>query len=415
VLGRLDDARFSVRARGPSPEALFGGEPVYALEDLSLRLPQGDLAGRLSPSLGGERPRLDADLASGRLDLTHPSAAREPAAAGRAAGNGALFSRQPLPWDALAGADGKLRLRAGRLRATRDLEFDDVEIAAALEGGALAAEPLAFGLAGGRAKGRIELAAAEQSLRAGLEASGVALPKLLAELAGTSGLGGATSRARLELHGAGASLHALAASLRGHVSLVSGPGSFRVGFLDFLGPEVGALLRPLVVGGREARFDCIAARFDVAKGIARSRVLFGEGPHVALLGRGALDLGRERVDVVIVPKRKVTELAALPVPIRVEGPLATPRARADASASVAALVTDVGVRPVQEVGGAVTSLLGLGRPLGEGMSCPAAVTITDGGEPPPAPRASSLPKALGKKAGDAVRSIGRGLESLLPD
>lgn len=174
------------------------------------------------------------------------------------------------------------------------------------------------------------------------------------------------------------------------------------------------MLRPLV-GGRDARFECIAVRFDVAGGVARSRVRFGEGPHVALLGRGAIDLGRERIDVLIVPRRKVTELAALPVPLRIEGPLAAPRGRADANASVAAVVTDVGLRPVQEIGGAVTSPLGLGRPLGEGISCPAAVTIADGGKPPPAPRATSVPKVLGEKAGDAARRIGRGLKSLLPD
>lgn len=414
--GRLDETRFRLRGRGPSREALFRGEPVYAMEDLSLEMPLGDLAGKLVLSLAGERPRLDADLASKRLDLTRPPAApRAPAGTGAAAKGGPLFSREALAWDALAAADAKLRLRVERFRATPDLELTGVETAAVLAGGALVVEPLAFDLAGGRAKGRIALAAAERSFRADLEASGVEVPRLLAELAGTRGLGGARSRARLELRGTGASAHALAASLQGHLSLVSGAGSFRVGFLDFLGPEVGSVLRPLVVGGREARFDCIALRFDVARGIARSRVLFGEGPHVALLGRGAIDLGRERIDVVVVPKRKVTELAALPVPLRIEGPLASPRTRTDATASVAAVVTDVGVRPVQELGGAVTSLLGLGRPLGEGMSCTAAVTIADGGEPPPASRASSVPKALGEKAGDAARRIGRGLKSLLPD
>jgi hypothetical protein len=126
ALGRLDDARFSVRARGPSPDALFRGEPVYALEDLSVRLPQGDLTGRLSLSLAGERPRLEAELAAKRLDLTDPSAPQEAGEAGRRRGASSSPGRRcpgtasAPPTRACASASGgSVRSRSSSSRTSR--------------------------------------------------------------------------------------------------------------------------------------------------------------------------------------------------------------------------------------------------------------------------------------------------------
>jgi uncharacterized protein involved in outer membrane biogenesis len=146
---------------------------------------------------------------------------------------------------------------------------------------------------------------------------------LLRELQLTSLLEG-SGDLKAKLDASGASPQAMARSLGGQVSFLMADGRLRTELVDRLAPGMRQLLGTLVTGkpADVTSLRCLALAMPIAEGVARPRLVL-DSEVSTLVGTGSIDLGRETLDITVVPRAKVADLnVALPVTVR--GPLMAP-------------------------------------------------------------------------------------------
>ncbi len=409
------------------------------VKSMSLQVGGSDLAGNATLALAAARPAVKAALVSKRLDLADFSgraapgggaAGAPPAGAGGAADR--VFPDEPLPLAALTAVDANVKLGADLLRLTPQLELEELQLTLALAGGRLTVAPLTAGLAGGRLDGRLTLAAAEAepALTLTLDGSDIDFGDLLKRAEVSDEVAGKLAL-DIDLEGRGASPHALAAGLGGHVQAVSQDGTIDNSILSALSAGLGDITGPLFGQSRSTRLECLVARFDIDRGQAKSRALVLDSGTFAVAGRGGIDLGAEQVNLAFDTQTSQPSLASLAVPFKVVGPLADPEVVPDAVGAVTGAVGTVG--DVARSGGnivggavdAVGGLVGTGPLIGpvggsRDLCAEALAAIGRGGQAPAssAPSSSAPPSSggivddAGKALQDAGDAIEKGIKNL---
>ncbi len=403
------------------------------VKSLSLQVGGSDLAGNASLARTAARPAVKAALVSKRLDLADFSgraapgggaAGAPPAGAGGAADR--VFPDEPLPLAALTAVDANVKLGADLLRLTPQLELEELQLTLALAGGRLTVAPLTAGLAGGRLDGRLTLAAAEAepALTLTLDGSDIDFGDLLKRAEVSDEVAGKLAL-DIDLKGRGASPHALAAGLGGHVQAVSQDGTIDNSILSALSAGLGDITGPLFGQSRSTRLECLVARFDIDRGQAKSRALVLDSGTFAVAGRGGIDLGAEQVNLAFDTQTSQPSLASLAVPFKVVGPLADPEVVPDAVGAVTGAVGTVG--DVARSGGnivggavdAVGGLVGTGPLIGpvggsRDLCAEALAAIGRGGQAPASSaHSSSAPPSSGgivDDAGKALQDAGDAIE-----
>jgi uncharacterized protein involved in outer membrane biogenesis len=380
-----------------------GDRRRLAAQDLSLRFGASDLAGSAALGLDGPRPRVQATLTSQRLDLRPFVPAGAAAESGAAKAKAPLFSRDPLPLTALRAADADLKLAVATL-LTPKLALDEVKLDARLENGRLHVSPAQFALSGRPVAGSLDAdaAAAPPRLALKLAADGLDIGDLLARLEVTSLLEG-KGDLEADLAAAGASPHDLAATLGGRLSLLMTGGGLRTALLDRVTGGARQILGTLVTGrpADVTRLRCLALTAPTAQGVARPHLIL-DTELSTLVGTGTVDLGREAVDLTLVPHAKVANLnVALPVTVR--GPLTGPGFgldQADAARRIASLAGAALFPP---------AVVGAFADLGSAPNHPCLKLAADPGGLPGG--AANLPARLlrdpGKAASTAKEALGQ--------
>ena len=259
------------------PASLSGGYAAARgkteLKDLRGRLGESAIAGRVSV-VQSRRTRIEADLASPRLDLT-PFLAQEPGDKGKAKQAPArkfVFGEERLPLDGLKGADARLRLAAGELRLGAG-SLKDFESTLTVDGGRLALES--------RAKGGVD-GTLDASLALVPERGGAAELKVSVSAKGLrTGFGagkaiepGQTPATGVEanLTAKGASARQMAAGANGRMLLTLGPGKVESSIIGVLGgdtlSELTDRLNPFSAKDPYTQLDCTVARVDIVDGQA---------------------------------------------------------------------------------------------------------------------------------------------------
>lgn len=322
-----------------------GSDAVWSLLDFATKVGPSNLSGAAKLTLGGARPKLDAKLASSLLatqDLVGgtwgdpgrpaapaaPSTPAAPAAPPAVSARGdRIFSDAPLPYDALARVDADVSLEIARLQVA-SATLGDVATTLALADGALDLALTKATLAGGGLTADVDLLTSKRSSSAKLQASGVNLGRLTSEMGISHIVTDGVMRAAADVQGAGDSLHGVMSSLTGRIDVDMGPAVLAASAHELARTElVRALLRGLV-GGEQTRIECIVGRFDVSKGVARTRVLLAKTSQVDALGDGAIDFGRESIEVYVIPRRSVVSKGVnvdISVPLQVSGRLSSPK------------------------------------------------------------------------------------------
>ncbi|WP_340119946.1 AsmA family protein [Pelagibius sp. 7325] len=403
-----------------------GGNQIIELNGLRLVVGGSDLAGNATLSLAGERPALKAALVSKLLDLadvTGRTGDGDGASGGGSAGGPArVFPDTPLPLEALRAADAEVKLSVERLRIA-GIILEAVEAPLVLKDGNLTVDPLAARLAGGPVGGRLAVAAgeAEPGVALTLKGQDIDFGDLLRQAEVSDEVGGALAL-DIDLKGRGASPHAIAAGLGGHVQAVSQDGTLDNNLLRFFSVGLGDITGPLFGGSDRTRLECFVTRFDIEKGQAKSRALVLDSGAFALAGRGGIDLGAERVSLAFDTQTSQPSLASLAVPFRVTGPLAAPSVVPDpigAAVGVVGTAGDVAKTGANIVGGAVDAvggLFGTGPIIGQIGSdqtlCGEALAVLGQNSGADSGTATQ-PKSSGglvDDVGDAVKGAGEGIE-----
>ncbi|MGI4975915.1 MAG: AsmA family protein [Janthinobacterium lividum] len=393
---------------------------VLAVRGLRATSAAGDLAGDLA--LGrAPRPSLRGTLVSTRIDgdalvlalqqtprlivtaspppaaprATSPAAAPSPTAPAPSAGAGqgapaptatsapsGVIPDRPLPFAALGAADLDLAFTVGALSAG-GVTWRDAAGHLTLDDARLALDPFAAAAADGpvAVRLRVDGRAAPPTVSVAARIPDLPLAPLLAA-AGHAGAASGLLGLDAVLDAAGASLRALAATATGHVGLSGVNGEVQDSVLKAaFAPALRAAGIPSPALDGTTAVRCLAVRLDLASGQGTLKALALDSARLRLDGAGTLDLRAELLALTLRPTLRLGG-TAVGVPVALDGPLGSPRARVDSAR-----------------GGGLTIGGGEGPDL-----CPAALATARGGMSGPAPSAPAAP-AKAPKAADLLRSL----------
>jgi AsmA protein len=217
-----------------------------------------------------------------------------------------------------------------------------------------------------------------------------------------------------ELRGQGATLGALRASADGRLALVAEPGRISRLLMEQMGLHLLEMLRFSLAGDQAVALRCAVADFAVQQGVMTARHLALDTAVSNVSGSGQVDLGKQVLDLTLVPQTRQTSLVALRGPIRLHGPLAAPEVQLDTPGIVArgagalalglvnpllalAPLVEPGRNPPSACAKAVLAV-GISPPKAEKPSAAAAAAAAASA---PAPRAAPSAPPSGTRAGTA--------------
>lgn len=303
-----------------------------------------DLGGDVTVEVGRERPLFKADLVSKLLDLddlagflggapdtggdetTNPELEAQAQAQ---AATGKVIPDTPYELDKLRAMDADVRLRAQRIEAP-PLPLDDMDAHLILEAGLLRLDPLNFGVAGGDIRSTVRMDAREDTIRTRLDAELRGLN--LGELFPDSALAGdAVGRigGHAQLSGTGNSVAQMLGSSDGEVAVGMGRGQVSALLIELAGIDIAEALGFLITQDREIPVRCAFGDFAVESGVMRTRAFAFDTTDTIILGEGEIDLGEERLDLVLRPRPKDRSILSLRSPLVIGGTFASPSFRPD--------------------------------------------------------------------------------------
>ena len=309
---------------------------------------------------------------------------------------GRLFPDTPIPFDLLRLADADVTLTIGELKWGGSL-YRAISTHLDLHGGKLKLDPVVATLPAGRLEGAFTADASQAAppVTLRLNAPSLALQPVFAAVGKPDYVNG-----NIELHanlsGAGATPHAIAASLNGTLGVAMENAT-----VDnrLLGSTLGSVLRDvnaldLVGRGGSSEIQCFAARLDARNGIATVQSLVLSSSLISMDGSGTINLGNETLDLHLRPQVRFVATPVV-VPLRVTGSLRAPSTASDVSGAVAGTVGSAAGTALGLPLGIVSGVLSGGKTFGrsEGADCGAALAVARGGTAASTPAAEAAPAA----------------------
>ena len=370
------------------------------LHDLKLTMPEADLSGDMSLALGA-RPDVTAKLTAGRIDADalmaafRPMAATPPAnpaqpappppaPAPRPSASGPLIPDTPLPFALLRTADADIALTAKAVKSG-GAEYRNIATHLVLRNGKLRLDPFTADLPQGHVTLTLDAdgSVAQPPVALTLHAPALALKPLFAALHQPDFASGNVD-VQADLHGAGTSLHAIAAGLDGSVGLAMEHGTVDVQLLEkLLGPALAkANVLSLLTHGGTSQVECFAFRMDARHGIGEVRALTLSSSALSFDGGGSVNLGNETLALNLRPQGRIGGTGFV-VPLRITGSLRDPNVAVNAAAAagsdLGALAGSLGSGSSL---GAIAGVLMGGKQVAGGVSCAGPLAIARGQKPP---------------------------------
>lgn len=324
----------------------------WLLNKASGRIGDSDIGGDLSVETRGERPYLEADLRSRRLDFDDLASifggapargrgeavsAEQQAVGGKMAAEGRLFPDATLQVDRIRAMDAKVKYRAETVNAPR-MPLRKVAVDMTLKDGVLTGDPVSVTFSRGTLSGLARLDASKAVPRTDLDmklTGGRLEDWITTRFNGEPVIEGQMA-ARAKLTGYGNSVRKVAASSTGTVTFVSPSGEVRQAFAELLGVNISkGLILLLSDSPKRSKVRCAVADFRVKDGIARANRIVVDTDVVLIKGEGTVDLRQERLHLRVEGDSKKPRLLRLFVPINIGGRLTKPSVDLETGTAVA--------------------------------------------------------------------------------
>jgi uncharacterized protein involved in outer membrane biogenesis len=376
-----------------------GGNAITA-SDFKLTLPQLDLAGTASFKRGTP-PLVTADLSAKQIDLDALSAVLSggaPTAAGTRAASeptaksgprsGYVIPDTKLPLDQIRMLDADLKGTVGDLK-TSGVDYKAVKLHAVAQRGQLTLDPLGLDAPGGHIDAKMTVAAnsTPPAVTLTLRAPALALQPLLKAL-NKPGYASGNLELRADLHGAGDTPHAIAASLDGSVGIAVAKGEIDSQLLGGLmaGLLQKANLTQLASKSGMSALNCFAVRLDASHGVGTLKALRLDSSTLTMDGSGGMNFGTETLDLRLRPAAGVAG-TNVTVPVKVLGSFAAPSVEPDV---VGAVTSNVGTAAKMALGGSTGGVgLIIGSAIEQKLSgdpCAGPLALARFAQPPAAPQ-----------------------------
>ncbi len=344
---------FKVGAMGPFS---YTGEISGSLEQFgaegTVRVGRTAFSGILSGHIAEARPVLSAKLTSPVFHFADfgllPKSKPEQVDQSIKAEAPHLFSKEPLPFEALRGFDLDLDLTLNRLEGV-ELDIDQAEAQLQLKQGRLKIDPLRFSFVGGSVLARVQsdTHAAQPALGLRLEADNVLLGDLLAQLAVDVPLDGKLDMV-LDLSATGPSPRALSSSLKGNWDMALSRGHVQTKLLDLSAVNMVDWMTSDTRLKGYSDLNCFILRLDFQQGIGTIKAALLDTSNVLAPGTGNIDLRAETIDIQVHPRAKKRRLIESTTPFTITGPLTSPSIQTDGFK--ARMVSEVLLAPLHLLG-----------------------------------------------------------------
>ena len=324
IAGKLDYADKKVRFTG------FTG-----------RLGNSDLNGDISIDPTRERPFVDANLFSRRVELADlggfigetpgrrgeaNQSAQQKAELSRKEASDRVLPDTPINLPKLNMADVKLQYKGAHIEG-RSVPLDNIVANLTITNGRLQLDPLSFGVGTGQIALTADLAPVGKDVRANATISfkRVDLARLLSATHLVEGAGSMSGSARLE--STGNSMATLLGHGDGGLKLGMSGGNLSALLVDVAGLEFGnALLSALGIPQR-ANLQCFAADFALTRGVMNTKTMILDTSEARVQGTGDVNLDNETIDYKLDTKSKHFSVGSLQTPIDISGHLKSPSIR----------------------------------------------------------------------------------------
>lgn len=295
---------------------------------------ESDMHGTVSIESSGARPQLDADLNSQVLRLADIGAR----AAGREPDTGAprlLLSDAMLKPGAVRHGDGAVNFHAHRVDIGR-VSLHAVSAKMTIDHGILIVSPFAADLLEGKLTAHLKLDATTEDppVRFDLKIADLQLAQIDHKGTGQPPFEGSL-QARVAGSGHGRSIHQVASTANGTLSVVVPHGTIRVALAELGGIDLGGLGRLFAKNKQETAIRCGVASFQAHDGTLTAQSLVVDTDPILVTGEGAIHFDSEALDLAFRGHSKRPVLMRLRSPVLVRGTLSHPSIEIKASNSIA--------------------------------------------------------------------------------
>lgn len=305
-----------------------------------------DLAGSLTYAKGNRRPFLKANLRSKLLDFddlgpligsppkTGAGETASPEQKQRASERVAtdrLLPDKPFETKAWGKMDADVTLVAQKIQRPKQLPLEAFSAHVTLENAVLRAEPLEFGMAGGRIVTHAILDGKQEPMKAQVRADVKSLQ--LGRLFPTSkamqnALG--TFYGRAEIAGSGQSIAAIAGTGDGKASFVLEGGQAAAILMELAELDIAQVVMLLGKKNEQEHLRCAVSGFEIKGGVAKADSFVIDTEETEIKVEGQVNLKEEMLDLVATPNAKHASLVSLRTPLHLQGPLRKPKVRPEA-------------------------------------------------------------------------------------
>jgi uncharacterized protein involved in outer membrane biogenesis len=312
---------------------------VWSYKNFKGKVGDSDMQGDAAIDLGGDRPRLTADVVSTRLDFddlgsvvgaapsTKPGETASEEQRKRAADLRAkpkVLPDVPFNLDKLRVMDADVKLKAAQINAPK-LPLEQMDVHVQLNDGVLRLDPLNFKIAGGAIESRLNLDARHQEIRTTLTGNverlelGKLFPTVEITRKGAGKLSGA-----LAIEMRGNSVAQMLGDADGNIGLIMGPGHISNLLVELAGLDVAESLKFLIDKDKEIPLRCAYADLKVEDGVVGANSLAFDTSDTVVYGEGKISLKDEALDMKLSPQPKDRSPLSARVPLKIGGSFKDP-------------------------------------------------------------------------------------------
>jgi AsmA family protein len=351
----------------------------FKVDDLKGRLGSSDIAGRGEVETAGVRPKLTATLSSNTLniadlaptlgqpaprpsslsasngDQAKPVGKSHKATVAPAAGantdapppnDGRLLPDADLQVNRVRGMDADVTYKAAAVTAPK-VPMKEVSFHLVLNDGLLTLDPLSFVLDQGKFAGKVQIDARKDIPVSDIDMriNDIDLSQFKSAAMKQAPLQGNLA-GRFHFYGTGSSIHKLASTSDGAMSMVIPHGQISDVIAEFTGINVlkglGLLLSK---GDEQTEIRCGIVDFKDHQGSLNTTTVYVDTSNVLITGRGKINLDNENIDLALQGDPKKLRMLRLRSPISLHGTLLHPAVgiKVDKLAEQAGVATALGV------------------------------------------------------------------------
>ena len=374
----------------PTPPYDLKGKLDFAEGRISFRNFEGhvgdsDLSGDFTVDPGEERPKVTANLTSGRLVLADlggfigaaPGREAEPgmteeqkARHAREEAGPRLLPDRKLDIPELRSTDFDVRFEGKRI-VGEDMPIDNLVTHLKIVDGKVTVDPLDFGIGEGAIESKVMLDAREEPVKAeaSVDFERVDLRQFLDVTDVFKGAG--TIGGRIFVDTTGQSFAEMAGNGNGEVKLFMTGGDISALLVNLAGLDLGGSILSALGLPDETPIRCMVSDFDLREGVLKTQAFYLDTEAATITGTGTVDLDKETIDYRIGTQPKQPSIGAFPAPIDIEGPLGDPAIGPDAGELAARAAPSIALGVLLTPLAALIPTIQLG--LGEDSDCAASV------------------------------------------